>query len=169
MHCRSARSLLPVFSITRTASSISASVFDHLEPSNVTGTDLIEIYIEIVHEVDGFEVVWRRRRCDADLAAILEEFFVPFTREFRVLEYFIHGTAPGTVHALELHRGESCSRNDALCLEALDLRAVRAELLRFVSEFLCFLDIIIEVRANLGDEIRGLVLTYHTVPYLELF
>ena len=69
---------------------------------------------------------------------------------------------------MESHLRETALRDDALSLEGLELGTVGSCLLGGVDESLGLVDTTVEVTSDLGNEISGIVRTYHPVTNLDV-
>ena len=93
---------------------------------------------------------------------------MPLYGELHVAEHLRDGTAPRAVYAVEGHLREAPLGDDALGLESLEFGAVGTSLLRGINETLGLVETAVEVTADLGDEISGIVRTYHPVTNLDV-
>ena len=147
---------------------LAGGVVEHLEPRDLTRTDLDERQLHVGAEVDGLLEIGRGGEVDAHLRTVVGDLLVPLDGELHIAEHLRHRTAPRTMNAVKGHLRETTLRDDALGLECLELGAVSTCLLRGVDQALGLVETAVEVTADLGDEISGIVRTDHPVPDLNV-
>ena len=147
---------------------LAGGVVEHLEPRDLTRTDLDERQLHVGAEVDGLLEIRRGGEVDAHLRTVVGDLLVPLDGELHIAEHLRHRTTPRTMYTVKGHLRETTLRDDALGLESLELGAVSTCLLRGIDQALGLVETAVEVTADLGDEISGIVRTDHPVPDLDV-